>query len=76
MADMGLVVPSDNPRKPFTIVKTKEELQEICDTFYRKTLAENTHSSDYSCSETDNRDACNKDLHLYSVNQRYAADGI
>lgn len=76
MADMGLVVPSDNPRKPFTIVKTKEELQEICDTFYRKTLAENTHSSDYSCSETDNRDACNKDLHLYSINRRYAADGI
>ena len=76
MKDMGLVVPSDNPRKPFTIIKTKEELQELCDTFYRETLAENTNSTDYTCSENENCDACNKDLHLYSVNRRYAADGL
>lgn len=65
MTDMGIVESSDNSLKPYTIVKTKEELQKIIDDFYHGKLAENNAGS---------KD--NHDLHDEANNRRHAADGI
>ena len=65
MMDMGIVEPSDNSLKPYTIVKSKDELQEIMNNFFCENLADYTTNLAYD-----------QDLHGYSVNRRYAADGI
>ena len=48
MMDMGIVEPSDNSLKPYTIVKTKEELQKVMDDFYHEKLAKNNDGSIYA----------------------------
>ena len=56
---MGIVEQSDNPRKPFTIIKSKDEIRELMETFYQG-IPSKGHS------ETE----CNPDLHV-SVNDRW-----
>ena len=47
MIDMGIVEPSDNSLKPYTIVKSKEDLQEIMNNFFCENLADNTTNPAY-----------------------------
>lgn len=63
MLDMGIVESSANSLKPYTIVKSKEALQEIMNTFFCENLANNNTHSTY-----------NKDLHDIVNNRRYASD--
>lgn len=65
MLDMGIVESSDNSLKPYTIVKSKEELQEIMNEFFCENLADSKSNSIY-----------NQDLHDVVNGRRYAADGI
>lgn len=65
MMDMGIVEPSDNSLKPYTIVKTKEELQKVMDDFYHEKLAKNNDGSIYA-----------HDLHDVANDRRHAADGL
>ena len=65
MMDMGIVEPSDNSLKPYTIVKTKEELQKVMDDFYHEKLAKNNDGSIYA-----------HDLHDVANDRRYAGNGI
>ena len=61
MIDMGIVEPSDNSLKPYTIVKSKEDLQEIMNNFFCENLADNTTNPAYD-----------HDLHGYGANRRHA----
>lgn len=65
MIDMGIVEPSDNSLKPYTIVKSKEDLQEIMNNFFCENLADNTTNPAYD-----------HDLHGYGANRRHAANGF
>ncbi|MEE1087098.1 MAG: recombinase family protein, partial [Schaedlerella sp.] len=65
MMDMGIVEPSDNSLKPYTIVKSKIEIEEILANFHQGMLSENVNGSTYD-----------QDLHEYSVNRRHATNGI
>jgi len=65
MMDMGIVIPSDNPRKPYTIVKTKDELRTVLEEFYQTRLA-----------DTDSNPAYTHNLHGYIGGRRHAPDGI
>ncbi len=65
MMDMGIVEPSNNSLKPYTIVKTKEEIKELMQNFYQGIP-----------SKTDNDLLCDHDLHEYGADRRYASDGI
>ena len=47
MMDMGIVEPTDNPLKPYTIMKSQEELQIMIDTFYEEKLSETQNGSNY-----------------------------
>jgi DNA invertase Pin-like site-specific DNA recombinase len=65
MMDMGIVEPSDNSLKPYTIVKPKEEIKKLMQTFYQGIL-----------SETDNDGAYDHNLHGYGGNRWHAPDGL
>ena len=65
MMDMGIVESTDNPLKPYTIMKSKAELQEMMDTFYTEKLSESANGPNYA-----------PDLHGYTDNRRYARDGL
>ena len=65
MIDMGIVVPSDNSLKPYTIVKTKEEIQETMTNFYKGIP-----------SETDNGSLYDQDLHDIVNDRRNASDDL
>jgi len=67
MLEMGFVEQSENSLKPYTIVKSKAEIQEIMTKFYRENLfAENSGTiTQY-----------NSNLHDYTVNRWYAPDGL
>lgn len=65
MIDMGIVEPSDNSLKPYTIVKSKEDLQEIMNNFFCENLADNTTNPAYD-----------QDLHDVVNDRRYAGDGF
>ena len=62
---MGIVEPSDNSLKPYTIVKSKEDLQEIMNNFFCENLADNTTNPAYD-----------QDLHDVVNDRRYAGDGF
>ncbi|WP_195231701.1 hypothetical protein [Coprococcus comes] len=61
MMDMGIVEASDNSLKPYTIIQSKEKLQEMMNAFFSDNLADSQISSTY-----------NQDLHD-SVNDRWHA---
>lgn len=61
MIDKGIIEPSDNPLKPYTIVKTPDEIKEIMANFSRGIPSDSSYD---------------QNLHLYMVNRRYAGDGI
>ena len=65
MMDMGIVESSDNSLKPYTIVKSKEELQEIMNHFFCENLTDNTTGSIYD-----------PNLHGYGGDRRYAGNGF
>ena len=65
MMDMGIIKPSDNSLKPYTIVKSKNELQEIMNNFFCENLADSKTNPAYD-----------HDLHGYGVNRWNASDGI
>ena len=65
MMDMGIIEPSDNSLKPYTIVKSKNELQEIMNNFFCENLADSKTNPAYD-----------HDLHGYGVNRRDASDGL
>ena len=65
MLEMGIVEQSDNPRKPFTIIKSKDEIRELMETFYQG-IPSKGHS------ETE----CNPDLHVSVNDRRHAGNGI
>ena len=65
MMNMGIVEPSDNSLKPYTIVKTKEEIEKLMHNFHQGMLSENNNGESYD-----------QDLHEYGVNRRNAGDGI
>ena len=58
-------MPSDNSLKPYTIVKTKEEIQEIMANFYKGIP-----------SETDNGSLYDQDLHDIVNDRRNASDDL
>ncbi len=65
MKDLGILQPSENPVKPYHIMKSKEEIQALTDTFLPELPAELTAkqlSQDY--------------LHDNMSDRRYASDGI
>lgn len=67
MLEMGIVEQSENSLKPYAIVKSKAEIQEIMTKFYRENLfAENSGT----ITQYDSN------LHDYTVNRWHAADGI
>ena len=67
MLEMGIVEQSENSLKPYTIVKSKAEIQEIMAKFYRENLsAENSGT----ITQYDSN------LHDYTVNRWYASDGL
>ena len=61
MIDMGVIKPSDNSLKPYTIVKTPAEIKEIMAAFQQNISSDSTYD---------------QNLHLYMVNRRYAGNGI
>ena len=61
MIDMGIIEPSDNSLKPYTIVKTPAEIKELMANFPQGIPSDS---------------ACDHDLHLYTVNRWYAGNGI
>ena len=65
MIDMGIVEPSDNSLKPYTIVKSKEDLQEIMNNFFCENLADHTINPAYE-----------RDLHGFGAGRWYAANGF
>ena len=65
MVDMGIGEPSDNSLKPYTIVKSKKELQEIMNNFFCENLADISINSVYD-----------QDLHGCGVNRWNATDGL
>ena len=65
MMDMGIVEPSGNTLKPYTITKSKEELQKIMNTFYCENLADSQTNLLYD-----------QDLHDVVNDRRYARNGI
>lgn len=65
MINMEIVDPSDNLLKPYTIVKSKDELQEIMNNFFCENLADNMANS-----------ACDQDLHEYGVNRRMTYNNV
>lgn len=65
MMDMGIVEASDNSLKPYTIVKSKEELQKIINEFFCENFADSKSNSIY-----------NQDLHGIVNGRRYAGDGL
>lgn len=65
LLEMGIVEQSDNPRKPFTIIKSKNEIRERMENFHQ-IIPSKEHS------ET----KCNPDLHVSMNNRWYAADDL
>lgn len=65
MMDMGIVEPSGNTLKPYTITKSKEELQKIMNTFYCENLADSPTNSLYD-----------QNLHDVVNDRWYAANGF
>ena len=65
MMDMGIVETSGNSLKPYTIIKSKIELEEMMNIFYSKNLADNKTISSYA-----------QDLHDVANDRRHAADGL
>jgi site-specific DNA recombinase len=61
MIEKGLIESSDNPLKPYTIIKTSEEIEELIENFQQGI------PSDAPCDTY---------LHGYGVNRRYAGDGF
>lgn len=57
MIDKGIIEPSDNPLKPYTIVKTPDEIKEIMANFSRGIPSNSSYD---------------QNLHLYMVNRRNA----
>lgn len=45
MIDMGIINPSDNSLKPYTIIKTKKEIEALIKTFHNKKLHERPDSN-------------------------------
>ena len=65
MMDMGIVEPSDNSLKPYTIVKSREELQEIMNNFFCENLSDNSINTLYD-----------RDLHGYGGDRWHATNGF
>ena len=65
MIGKGIVVPSGNSLKPYTIVKTKTELAQMMDSFYKENLSASQTSSPYI-----------HNLHEYGDDRRNASDGL
>jgi DNA invertase Pin-like site-specific DNA recombinase len=65
MLHMGVVEKSDNPLKPYTIIKSSDEIQELMANFYQGIP-----------SETDTDFGYNHNLHGYGANRRNARNGI
>ncbi len=57
MIDKGIIEPSDNPLKPYTIVKTPDEIKEIMANFSRGIPSDSSYD---------------QNLHLYMVNRWHA----
>lgn len=57
MIDKGMIEPSDNPLKPYTIVKTPDEIKEIMANFSRGIPSDSSYD---------------QNLHLFMVNRRNA----
>ena len=65
MMDMGIVEASDNSLKPYTIIQSKEKLQEMMNAFFSDNLADSQISSTY-----------NQDLHDSVNDRRNATNGF
>ena len=65
MLELGIIESSGDSLKPYTIIKTKEELKEILNTYSWAVTSKNSINSD-----------CSKNLHGVVEHRRYAADGI
>lgn len=65
MMDIGIVEESNNSLKPYTIVKSKEELQKIMNTFFCKNLTDNK-----------TKPLCEHDLHYLANDRWHAGNGI
>lgn len=61
MIDMGIIAPSDNPLKPYTIVKTSAGIKELMANFPQGIPSDSVYD---------------QDLHLCMVNRRHAGNGI
>lgn len=61
MIDKGMIEPSDNPLKPYTIVKTPAEIEEIMANFSQGIPSDSSYD---------------QNLHLRMVNRRHARNGI
>lgn len=61
MIDMGIIEPSDNSLKPYTIVKTSAEIKELMENFSQGIPSDSLYDPN---------------LHLCMVNRWYAGDGI
>lgn len=65
MIGMGIVEPSGTPKKPYTIIKTKDEIKKIMDTYSWAVTSKNK-----------NNPLCDRNLHGVVDDRRYASDGI
>ena len=65
MLEIGIIEPSGDSLKPYTIIKTKEEIKEVLNTYSWAVTSKNSINPD-----------CSKNLHGVVEHRRYAADGI
>lgn len=65
MLEMGIVEQSDNPRKPYTIMKSKTEIREIMASFTGSAASNSNTENSYE-----------QNLHLYGGDRRYAGNGF
>lgn len=65
MIDMGIIAPSDNSLKPYTVIKTQAKIQKIMADFRQCLLSDKEYGSEYI-----------HNLHGQGVNRWYAGNGI
>lgn len=61
MIDRGLIEPAENPRKPYAVIKTKEEIEKIIGDFQENVMP---------------YPDCTSHLHGNETNRWYAGNGI
>ena len=65
MMDMRIIEPGEKPSKPYIIIKSKNEIRELMEDFYRSMLSDNDKAASYVYN-----------LHEWGAVRRYASDGF